>query len=165
MNQKESKVREKEELVRSYLNDTLSKTYSGISKLGEEATETVLKESCKACTNGWLGMLAHYGYDSKKPDIDAFLVAEKKVMERIAEGKASIIKEGNIITEVLTPGHCGCPLVKNYKLVKPFPGLCLCAKNGYKRLYETALQRPAKVEVIETYNRGGNSCTMKIELF
>jgi len=165
MSQEELKARRREELVRAYLNDTLSKIYSGISELSEEAAETVLKEACKACANGWLSFLAHnYSYDPEKPDLDAFLVAEEKMLKRLSEGKVSITRQGNIITEVLTPGYCVCPLVRNYNLVKPFPNYCLCAENSYKVLYEAALKRPVKVEVIESYNRGGNSCTMKIEL-
>ena len=31
-----------------------------------------------------------------------------------------------------------------------------------KHVYETGLNRPVKLEVIDTYLRGGNSCTIKI---
>lgn len=165
MSQEESKARRREELVRAYLNDTLSKTFQGISELNKEAAGTVLKETCKACVNSWLSFIKHnYGYDPEKPDLDAFLAAEEKMEKHLSQGKMSVTRQGNIITEVLAAGQCTCPLVKDYKLVKPFPNFCLCAENGVKMLWETALKRPVKLEVIEAYNRGGNSCTMKIEL-
>ena len=165
MSQEELKERKREELVRSYLNDTLTRVYSGISELSEEAAEKVLKEACKACATGWLSFFAHnYGYDPEKPDLDAFLVAEEKFLKHLSEGKVSITRQGDTITEVMTPGYCVCPLIKTYGLVKPFPNYCLCARNGYKLLYETALKRPVKVDVVESYNMGGNACTIKIEL-
>ena len=78
MSQEESKARKKEELARAYLNDTISKTFQGISELDKEAAETVLKESSKACATGWLSFLTRYGYDPEKADLDAFLLPRKK---------------------------------------------------------------------------------------
>ena len=165
MSQEELKARKREALVRAYLNDTLSKLYSGVSELSEEAAETVLKEASKACANGWLPFLAHnFGFDPEKFYLDAFLVAEEKMLKDFSGGKASITRQGNIITEILAPGCCTCPLVTVHNMVKPFPNYCLCAKNGYKALYEAALKRPVKVDMIETYNMGGNCCHFKIEL-
>ena len=47
MSQEELKVRKREELVRKYLNDTLTRVYSGISELSEEAAGTVLKAATR----------------------------------------------------------------------------------------------------------------------
>ena len=165
MSQEESKASRREEFVRAYLNDVISNTFQGVSELNEELAGTVLKETCKSCVSSWLAFIKHnYGYDPEKPDLDAFLVVEEKTQNRISDGKFSISRQGNVITEVLTPGQCSCPLVKEHKLVKPFPNLCKCAENGIKMLWEAALKRPVKMEVTEAYNRGGNSCTMRIEL-
>jgi len=165
MSQEESKARRREELVKAYLNDTITKTFQGISELDEEAANTVLKESCKACVNSWISWFKHnYGYDFDKPDLDAFVAAQNKSQNHFSEGHASTTRQGNIIYDVQTPGRWGCPLVRNHKVVKPFPNLCLCAKNAFKMFFEYGLKRPVKVDLVETCLMGGKTCTLKIEL-
>jgi hypothetical protein len=82
----------------------------------------------------------------------------------LGEGKASITRQGNIIDYITASGQCVCPLIKYYKLFKPFPNLCLCSKNFAQGLYEVGHKGPVRVEVLETYAQGGNSCHWKIEL-
>ena len=165
MTEKELKAKRKEELIRAYLNSILRETFFGISQLNEEAAETILKNTSKACANAALAFMAHnYGYDPRRADFDAFLIAEEKMQKQLAQGQASVTREGNIITEVVRCGECVCPLVKDYKIIQPFPNLCLCAKNHFKALYEAGAKRPVKVEMIETYNRSGKSDIIKIKL-
>lgn len=165
MSEDESRARKREELSRIYINEILRKTFEGIGQLSEEAAETVLQSSCRGCAQNTLAFVAHnYGYDPEKPDIDAYIVAAEKMEKRFAEGQASITKEGNTVTHLIKPGACICPLVKDFKIVPAFPNLCLCSKNYLEFLYGAAAQRPAKAELIETYNRGGNCCHFRIEL-
>lgn len=155
----------KEEAVRAFLNSTIENTFLGISQLDEEAAETVLKNTCKACVSSMLTFLTHnYGYDPEKPDLDAYIAADEKMEKLLTQGQASIIRDGNTIIYTSKSGHCVCPLVKDYKIVQAFPNLCLCTKNCMTALYEAAAKRPVNVEIVEAYNRGGNSCTLKIEL-
>ena len=165
MSEKESKTRRREELTSIYINDILKKTFEGISQLNEEAAETVLKSTCRGCTDRVLSFLAHnYGYDPEKPDLDAFMAAEEKLENLMFPGQSSLTREGNIVNAIVKAGECVCPFVKDYKIAQPFPNLCLCGKNAIAVLYEAATKRPVKAELIECYNRGGNCCHFRVEL-
>ena len=165
MSEEELKARKREELIRIYINETLKNTFEGISQLNEEAAETVLKSTCRGCADRTLALMAHkYGYDPEKPNLDAYIAAEEKMENSFFPGQSSIAREGNIITVISKTGECVCPLVRDYKIVQPSPNLCLCSKNFVKVQYEAAAKRPVKVEVIESYNRGGNCCHFRVEL-
>jgi len=61
----------------------------------------------------------------------------------------------------MVKGGCVCPLVKALR-IEPTRNHCLCTLNHLKHLYETGLGRPVEVELVETYLRGGNSCTIRM---
>ena len=165
MSQEESKARRREELTSIYINQIIKNTFEGISQLNEEAAETVLKNTCRGCANRVLSFLAHnYGYDPEKPNLDAYMAAEKKMDDLMFPGQSSLTREGNIINSIVKGGECVCPFVRDYKLAQPSPNLCLCGKNAMRVIYEAATQRPVKVELIESYNRGGNCCHFRAEL-
>jgi len=165
MSEEESKTRKREELTRIYIDGVLKNTYEAINQLDEEAAEEVLKGTCRGCTDRVLSFLANnYGYDPENPDVDAYMAAERKMDDLMFPGQSSLTREGNIINSIVKGGECVCPFVKDYKLAKPFPNLCLCGKNAMRVIYEAASQRPVKVELIEGYNRGGNCCHFRAEL-
>ncbi|GAI29596.1 unnamed protein product [marine sediment metagenome] len=155
----------KEELASIYIKEILKNTFEGISQLNEEAADTVLKSTCRGCVARMLSFMAHnYGYDPEKPDLDAFMAAEEKIQNLMFPGQSSLTREGNIITAIVKAGECVCPLVKDYKIVQPSPNLCLCGKNAMAVVHEAATKRPVKVELIESYIRGGNCCHFRAEL-
>jgi len=165
MSEEELKARKREELARAFINEIVSKTFEGISQLSEDAEETVLRSTCRGCAGRVLAFMAHnYGYDPEKPDLDAYMAADEKLEKLLAHGQASRTREGNIINAVSKAGECMCPLVRDYKIIQPYPNLCICSKNFMKVQYEAAARRPVKVDVIESYNRGGNCCHFRIEL-
>jgi hypothetical protein len=69
-------------------------------------------------------------------------------------------RTGNTATLVIR-GGCVCPLVKVLS-IEPSANHCLCTLNHLKHVYENGLGRPVEVELVETYLRGGNSCTIKM---
>lgn len=165
MREEESKTRKRDELARIHINDILKRTFEGISQLTEGAAETVLESTCKACVDRALAFMAHnYGYNPEKPDLDAFIAADEKLENLYAQGQASVTREGDTITWISKTGGCSCTLVKDYGIVRAFPNLCLCSKNFVKVAYQAAAQRPVKVELVESYIRGGNCCHFRIEL-
>jgi len=165
MSEEESKARKREELTRIHINEVLKRTFEGISQLSEEAAETVLESTCRACVERALAFMAHnYGYDPERPDLDALMVADEKLENIYAQGQASVTKEGNTITWISKTGGCSCTLVKDYGVVRAFPNLCLCSKNFVKALYGAAAKRPVRVEIVESYIRGGDRCHFRIEL-
>ena len=165
MSEEESKARKRDELARIHTNEVLKRTFEGISRLSDDAAETVLESTCKACVDRAVAFMAHnYGYDPDKPDLDAFIVADEKLENLYAQGQASVTREGDTITWISRTGGCSCTLVNDYGIVQAFPKLCLCSKNFVKVAYQAAAQRPVKVDIVETYNRGGNCCHFRIEL-
>lgn len=165
MSEEESKARKRDELARIHINELLKRTFEGISRLADDAAETVFESTCKACVDRALAFMAHnYGYDPDKPDLDAFIAADEKLENLYAQGQASVTREGDTITWISKTGGCSCTLVKDYGIVRAFPNLCLCSKNFVKVAYQTAAQRPVKVEIVESYMRGGNCCHFRIEL-
>ena len=165
MSEEESKARKKEELARIYINEIVRNTFHGISQLDEQAAETVLKSTCRGCVERTLAFIAHnYGYDPEKPDLDAYMAGEDKLNNVLIPGKSSRTREGNVITLTVKAGECISPLVRDYKLVQPSTNLCLCSKNFTRVLYEAAAQRSVKVDLIESYNKGGNCCQFRVEL-
>ena len=165
MSEEDIKARKRERLGRIYLNGILRNIYEGISQLDEEAAETILGFSCRGCADRVLSFLTHnYGYDPENPNLDAYMAAEEKMDDYMFPGQSSLTREGNIVNAIVKAGECVCPLVKDYKLVQPSPNLCLCGKNAMRTLYEAATQRPVKVELIESYNKGGNCCHFRAEI-
>ena len=134
--------------------------FKGVGKLDERAADIVLREVGKACGDYELGYMALQGLKIPSPDIDAFLEAHEKGENTASGGQSKVTREGNT-TALVVKGGCVCPLVKVLN-IEPTPNHCLCTLNHLKHVYETGLNRPVKVELIETYLRGGNSCTIKI---
>lgn len=161
----EVKDKKTEELVRTYVNGMLKNTYRGIAQLDEESADKVLQGTCKGCAERVLSFIVHnYGYDPENPNLDDWMVVQKKMDEFFFPGQSSLTRDGNIINDVVKVGECVCPLVKDLKLVEPSANLCLCGKNTMRTLYEWATQRPVKVELIEGCNRGGKCCHFRAEL-
>ena len=93
-----------------------------------------------------------------------FLEAQEALEKHFAGGKALLRRRGMVIEEEFWPRECTCPLVKNYKLVKPFPNLCLYARNTFKTVYEASAKRPIKAEVVESYCRGETRCLLRLKI-
>lgn len=165
MSQEESKARKRDELARIHINELLKRTFEGIGRLSNDAAEMVFENTCKACVDRAIAFMAHnYGYDPDKPDLDAFIAADEKLENLYAQGQASVTREGDTINWISKTGGCSCTLVQDYGIVQAFPNLCLCSKNFVKVAYQAAAGRPVKVEIVESYNRGGNCCHFRIEL-
>jgi len=137
--------------------------FKGVGKLDEKAADIVLKEVGCGCGGFELGLMALKGVKIPLPDIDADIDAFLKVHEigeNVASGgRSTLTREGNTATLVIKGGGCVCPLVKVLD-IEPTANHCLCTLNHLQHVYEKALNRPVKVELIETYLRGGDSCTI-----
>jgi hypothetical protein len=138
--------------------------FKGIGKLDAAAAETVLREVGSGCGDFELGLMALKGVKmplQSDEDIDYFLQVNE-MGERIASGgKSKITRDGNSATLVVKSGRCVCPLVK-YLDIEPTGNHCFCTMHHLKHVYEVAFGRPVEVELLETYLRGGNSCTIKM---
>jgi len=84
-------------------------------------------------------------------DLDKLLIAYKKNFEVWKEGDTVHIRYGE-----KSPG-CYCPVLKNrdYKTA----GLhCNCTRASHQAIFENALGRPFKVDILESIRRGGQTC-------
>ena len=53
--------------------------------------------------------------------------------------------------------QCYCPVVKT-RAPKDDDLHCECTRSTHQSIFETALGRPVRVEVLETLRRGGKTC-------
>ena len=137
--------------------------FKGIGKLDEAAAETALKEVGSGCGGFELGLMTLKGVKipvQSDEEIDHFLEVNEMGENVASGGKSKITRDGNSATLVIK-GGCVCPLVKQLD-IEPTGNHCFCTLHHLKHVYETALARPVEVDLIETYLRGGDSCTIRM---
>lgn len=84
-------------------------------------------------------------------DLEKLLTAYKKNFEVWKEGDTVHIRYGE-----KSPG-CYCPVLKNHAYNTK--GLhCNCTKATHQAIFENALGRPFKVDILESIRRGGQTC-------
>lgn len=86
-----------------------------------------------------------------KGDLDKLIEAYKKNFEIWREGDKVHIRYGE------TSGQCYCPAA-NYRQAKPDDIHCECTRNTHRTVFEAALGRPFRVDVLESLRRGGRTC-------
>lgn len=138
--------------------------FRGVGKLDERSAESVLKEVGTGCGDFELGLMTLKGLNVPLQDIDAEIDGFLRIHEMgenvASGGRAKITRDGNSATLVIK-GGCVCPLVKKLD-IEPSSNHCLCTLHHLKHVYETVLDRPVEVELLETHLRGGNSCTIRM---
>lgn len=86
-----------------------------------------------------------------KGDVDKLLTAYKKNFEVWREGDLVHVRYGAEVKE------CYCP-VSRYHPRRANDLHCECTRATHQAIFETALERPVKVEVVESVRRGGKTC-------
>ncbi len=86
-----------------------------------------------------------------KGDVDKLVAAYKKNFEVWRDGQSVHIRYG------VVSSRCYCPVVKD-RPAKPNDLHCECTRMTHQSIFETALGRPVRVEVLETLRRGGRTC-------
>jgi hypothetical protein len=81
-----------------------------------------------------------------KGDIDKLLAAMKRNFE--------VWREGDLVHVVK---QCFCPAAR-YHPVRPHDMHCECTRATQQAIFETALERPVKVEIVESVRRGNKTC-------
>lgn len=128
-----------------------------LEKMAGEETSTNIMESCghKCC-----GPTTRKNAQKFMSDSDSLEQFIAKCNEKgIGGGRLRITEEG-----VITGGYdtCYCGLVKH--ITEPFPSktYCQCSVGWYKQLFETALEEPVEVQLIQSIITGANSCEFMI---
>jgi hypothetical protein len=86
-----------------------------------------------------------------KGDVDKLVAAYKKNFEVWREGETVHVRYGEVSS------RCYCPVVKD-RPAKPNDLHCECTRTTHQSIFETALGRPVRVEVLDTLRRGGRTC-------
>lgn len=86
-----------------------------------------------------------------KGDLDKLLTAYKRNFEVWREGDTVHVRYGPANQQ------CFCP-VGRYHPARPNDMHCECTRATHQAIFETALERPVKVEVVSSVRRGGPTC-------
>jgi hypothetical protein len=147
-----TRIQQEKEFVQTWLSDLLE----SMDRELDEQTRIKLIEGCgRACFNRYQFKkdIAIKG----KGDIDKLIEAYKQNFEIWREGDKVHIRYGEV-----SPG-CYCPAAK-YRPVRPNDLHCECTRTTHQTIFETALDRPFKVDILETVRRGGKTCHFQVHL-
>jgi len=86
-----------------------------------------------------------------KGSVESLLEAYKKNFEVWREGGLVHIRYGAVNKQ------CYCPAAR-YHPAKPHDMHCECTRATHQTIFETALGRPIRVEIVESLRRGGTTC-------
>jgi hypothetical protein len=140
------------------------RVFKGVGRRDEESAAIVLEEVGTGCGDFSLGLMALKGVNiplqEMDAEIDSFLRVHEMGENVASGGRSKITRNGNSATLVIK-GGCVCPLVRKLG-IEATPNHCLCTLHHLKHVYETVLARPVRVELLETYLRGGDSCTIRM---
>ena len=92
-----------------------------------------------------------------KGDLDKLLEAYKENFEVWRDGETVHVRFGEV------SDHCYCPVAQNIP-AKPQDIHCECTRATHQAIFETALGRPFKVEIVESLRRGGKTCHFLVDL-
>jgi hypothetical protein len=92
-----------------------------------------------------------------KGDLNKLLEAYKQNFEIWKEGEKIHIRYGEVNSQ------CYCPAAKSHT-PKPNDIHCECTRTSHQTIFETALGKPVKVEILESFRRGGKTCHFLVEV-
>lgn len=146
-----AQVREKE-FVQNWLADLLKAMENTLDR---ETCIALIEQCGKACYNRY----------SFKQDIAAqgsgdlvkLIEAYKKNFEIWQDDESVHIRYGEVSS------GCYCPAAK-YRPATPNDMHCECTRMTHQTIFETALQRPFKVDILESVRRGGKTCHFLVHL-
>lgn len=141
-----AELQREKEFIQNWLIDLLDTLESEL----DEPTRIKLFEGCgKGCFRrfAFKQEIASKGHG----DIDKLIAAYKEIFEIWREGDQVHIRYGAV-----SPG-CYCPAAKIHP---PKPGdlHCECTRATHQTIFETALERPIRMEIVESVRRGGQTC-------
>ena len=140
------------EFVQNWLADLLDAMDAEL----DEKTRVKLIEHCgRACFNRFQFKkdIAMQG----KGDLQKLIAAYKKNFEIWQDGDLVHIRYGEVSNQ------CYCPAA-NYRPAKPHDLHCECTRTTHQTIFETALGRPVKADVVESLRRGGKTCHFVVDL-
>jgi len=140
------------DFILNWVNDLMDT----MDKVLDEETYIKLIEGCgRGCYNRH--QFKKDISNAAEDNLDKLLIAYKKNFEVWKEGDIVHIRYGE-----KSPG-CYCPVLKNHAYNTK--GLhCNCTKATHQAIFENALGRPFKVDILESIRRGGQTCHFLVQV-
>jgi hypothetical protein len=138
------------EREREFVKNWLTDLFDSIDRELDAETKVRVMAGCgRGCFNRFefKQALAKEG----KGSVDKLIAACKKNFEVWREGDLVHIRYGEINKQ------CYCPAAK-YHPARANDIHCECTRATHQAIWETALDRPVRVEVVESVRRGGKTC-------
>jgi|WetSurMetagenome_2_1015567.scaffolds.fasta_scaffold50981_4 hypothetical protein len=145
-------LKSQKEFIQNWLSDLLE----SMDKVIDRETQVKIIEGCgKGCFNRhkFKQDIAVKGKDN----LDELINAYKQNFEIWKEGDIVHIRYGEVSSQ------CYCPAA-NYRAPKENDLHCECTRMTHQTIFETALGRPFKVDVVESLRRGGKTCHFAVHL-
>jgi hypothetical protein len=133
-----------------------------IGRLDELVGETTAREIMQECGRACFG-------SNNSTTVRKLMEKSSSLEDFIAQLNARHLGGGRLIVRdqnTICGGYdrCYCGQVKQTK--QPFPNLtyCHCSTGWYRQLFESALEKPVRVEILQSIISGSNSCEFIIHL-
>lgn len=144
--EKYQQLLQEKEFIQNWLSDLLSTIESEL----DEPTRIKLLAGCgRGCFNRhtFKSDIAVKG----KGDLNKLLEAYKANFEVWQEGNTVHVRYGEVSQ------GCYCPAAK-FRPAKPNDLHCECTRATHQAIFETALERPVDVKILESVRRGNKTC-------
>ena len=146
------KVKAEKEFIQNWITDLLDT----MSKELNKNTQVKMYEGAgRGCYNRYK-FKQDIAADGKG-NIVKLLEAYQRNFEAWKEGETIHIRYGK------TSSQCYCPAAK-FKPAKRNDLHCECTRATHQAIFENALGKPIKVEILETLRRGGQTCHFLVHL-
>jgi hypothetical protein len=147
-----TQARREADFVRNWVSDLLE---TAEAELPRELQVKLIEGCGRGCfrRHEFKRAIAEQG----KGDVEKLIAAYKKNFEVWREGDTVHIRYGEVTS------RCYCPVVKD-RPGKPNDLHCECTRTTHQSIFEAALGRPIRVEVLSTLRRGGRNCHFRAHL-
>jgi hypothetical protein len=145
-------ARRERDFVRNWVSDLLDTAEAELPR----ELQVKLMEGCgRGCyrRHEFKTRIAEHG----RGDVDKLIAAYGKNFEAWREGRSVHIRYGEVSS------RCYCPVVRE-RPAKANDIHCECTRSTHQSIFEAALGRPVRVEVLETLRRGGRTCHFRAVL-
>ncbi len=146
------RLRSQKEFIQNWLADLLD----AMDSVLDAETKIKLIEACgKRCfeRHPFKRDIAAKG----KGDLEKLIEAYERNFEIWRDGDIVHVRYGEVSS------GCYCPAA-NYRASKPNDLHCECTRMTHQTIFETALGRPFKVDILESLRRGGKTCHFAVHL-
>jgi hypothetical protein len=144
------------EAQKKFIENWLTDLLDTMEKVVDRETQVKLIEGCgQGCfrRHQFKVDIAEKG----KGDLDKLIEAYKQNFEIWKDGDKVRIRFGEV------SNRCYCPVVQNLP-PKPNDIHCECTKATHQSIFEVALGRPIKIDIVQTLRRGGITCEFLVHI-